>query len=651
MKIIYQVFLILFSVGEGLRVDRNGVSFVHMGDMSAGYAKWQSVSAVDFQPMFDSFLVLDAHKKFLQENRGKQYLDLLHKDAINGKYLQLEAMSQVANEKKEALKIYTGVTETVSREKRAFPLIPVISAIASFAGLGAKVGTTIYKQVQDEKNNRKLRDFTNFFDVFFRDNAATIKEIESHQEDQITFNRKALNAIIDVQNNVISVESDFEAYKKKTNQEIHEQYLLDSLILAFSELISYQDRQLEALVDCVAGYAHPMFLAPAEVKRVMKDYRESATLEKSYYGDEDIRHLYNLVKVTLVKNGNQIAVLNEIRIPTQESRGRLYRIQSYPVFVSSQNIFVQIKTEKPYLAESDTHGYILFSESELNSCEHTSTMVLCSQTGTLWRDRSEVSCESSLFYEDGPESEETCNYEEIHSEKAQVETVEEGVWHIATKEIESIPVHCLNKPPENVKKVGNWFLTMSPECSSQVDTHELKNLVVDKLEDVEFVENNSTFNITNIRSIKNTTLTVYAENVHLRILHNDDILEIIENEIDTNQTLDLIDESFQYINDTLEENNQIIHDLEANSTIIEKAWEEKNNEDARTGYVLMYIGITLIALFGLMICILGYLAFGIRQTQLKINSRTDVEKPSSVDASLSSLSNDSNSSCNPIHTY
>ena len=638
MKIIFKLFLILFALSEGRRVDRNGVSFVYMGDMSAGYAKWQSVSAVDVEPLFRSYLVLEEHRKFLESQRSNDYLDLLHKDAIEGKYLHLKILSEAAYEKKEAIKIYTGVTETVTREKRAFPaLIPIFTAIASFAGLGVKVGTTIYQQVQEDKNNRKLEDFKTFFNDFFSDNNATIKDIENHQEDQVTFNRKAMNTLIDIANNVIRVETDFEAYQKKTNLEIHEQYLLDSLILAFTQLIAYMDRQLEALVDCVAGYAHPMFLEPYEVKRVMKAYRETATLEKAFYGDEDIRHVYNLVKVSLIKNGNQIAVLNEIRIPTQESRGRLYRLETYPVFVSSKNIFVEVKVEKPYLAESDNHGYILFSESELNSCEHTSTMVLCSQTGTLWRDASEVSCESSLFHEEGPESEETCNFEEIHSKKAQVEPVEEGVWHIATKEIESIAIHCNHKPPRNEKRVGNWFLTMSPECSAKVDTHELKNLVVDKLEDVQFLKDNSTFNIDNIRRMKNRTLTTYAQNVHLRPLHNDDILENIEKQIERKETLTLIDDSVAFINETLEENKQTIIDLENNSTLIQEAWEEKNEEDADTGNVIVIIGGSLIGLFFIMVLILAYIGFVMYRTQKRIQNKptTDVEKASTDSGNIS----------------
>lgn len=619
-------------------LERNGVTFVKETAISAGYSKWFSVTPVDTKPMFLTFGLLNAEREYLVQNPRVQRRDPVAQAIFKEKHKKLAELNEKAAEMDESIKIYTGhnLEESTSRSKRAFMflpfLIPLLQYVPSFLGLAATVASTIYSDVQEDKQSEKLSDFKETFHNFFGYVNDSLEDIYSFRHDQISFNKHVVESYQIIDNNVKKIGEEFRTYIEDSNEALEEDYLISELTNSFQNLIRYQYQILEALVDAGKGVPHPMFLSPKVVRRVLLDYKESSNLDKSYYQEEDIAKLYNLVTVEVIRDGDQLALVHQIRIPTTTTFGDLYRIQSYPVHIPEENLFTIIEPEAKYLAINAKNQWISLTESDLNSCQKTTSLILCSDRSTLWRDRGDISCESSLYFEDHGDTFEKCNFKIIQSDTPLIQTVDEGFFHVAFPEPMSVPINCDDDTqPRNEHLDQNIFIELSPLCTATIGSTQLRNLVVDK-EHKAIIKNDTTkIDLGLIRHIKKEDYNKTLQVQNPEPLNNQDIIEQLQDELELKATNDHVDDLFLKFNSTVVKQEKEALIVEQNITAALEDLDENNSDNEKQSqhsFILALLALLLVII--LLVVYLIDLALKSRRKQRKECEQTELKKTNPV---------------------
>ena len=481
------------------RIDREGVSFSQQEDVSIGYAKWTIVSYLDTGFLTSEMGTLTSmmdnlHKNFEQWKRASGT------ETISYLELQMEELIKrlgVASAKLEDIQIYIGNSPSSQhRQKREF-----VTAATAILGLATKIGKSIYTIRQSNKATKKVEKFVTRFEETMGHISQTVEDLVTFSEENLSFNRKILNNIGRLDNKLKNLEKDLKLSGLKIDTYLGMQSQLFYLKNAVEDFIKMEDSLLNGLVSAVKGLATPPFLSPRAVQKVIHDYRQQDTLEKSYFDEENVLDMYNLVQSRLEKEDDKIAVLNTVKIPTVSTKARLFRIVTYPLWNEEIQKFVEVEITSPWIAINDRSQYLLLSDSDLNSCQHTSTMILCEGGEMVFQNRDIESCESSLFFQDQDVTERMCNYKTNDDTTPSLKYVEEGIYHFSLASEIRVPVECTEdgiQTSENIPMANSGWIELAARCKAVFGSTIIRNLLTDNVDMYNIVEDHHVHNVDRI---------------------------------------------------------------------------------------------------------------------------------------------------------
>ena len=532
-KVILYLLSFLASV-FGNRYNLNGATFLEDINISVGYAQWIVISGLDTEYIEDDFINLNEMKKKLFKYI-KEYATLNTEVDFSESFWKLQISALEAAEKKaknkfKDLNIYLG------KSKRKHGKRSVATAIAGTVELAAKIGASIYDIHNANQKSDKVDQFIERYNLNLRHLNSTVQDLVSYKEDQVSFSRTALNNLLQLKERFTSLDEEFEKLNYGITSKLTLQYHFSFLTEAFNQLTKFQDIAQTGLIKASKGIPTTPFLSPNKVLSIMTDYQEDPNAEKSYFSRNQVLEVYNLASSRLEKDDNEVAVVTSVKLPTVNTKARLFKIVTYPEFNPEKNVFVTVKTNFPYIAINSDSKYMLLTSSDVNSCQDSQSILLCESTDKMvWTDRNIPSCESALWFQDQELMEELCDYDvEAGDDEARVTYVDNGVYHYSVAHELSVPLECLTEEgqtSENLSILQNGFIVIAPTCSASIQGTLIKNLLTQNVERYEIVPDLSFHDITRISQIKNETLREAAEESEFHeSLNNKDILENILDE-------------------------------------------------------------------------------------------------------------------------
>ena len=522
----------------------NGASFLQQADLSLGYAQWLVVSAFDTSYLQEDFLTLEEMKKslfnYIEEQGG-----IAADNVILWKFqiATLEAISKKAKERYKDLNIYIGNIDEEIPDKRDAGLT------TAGISLAAKVGSSLYDLQKVHGKTEKLDLFIQRYNDNLRNLNSTISELVNYKEDQLSFNRNILHRLFEMEKNIETLQKEIQKLNTGFRTHLTIQYHFAFLIEAYRQLIKYQEEILRGLIEASKGHPRSPFLSPNRILNLMENYEEDETSEKSFFGKEDVLEVFNLVESSLAKQDQEVAVVSKVKLPTANTKARLFKIISYPVMNSQNQKFVTLRTAFQYIAVNGRSEYLLLTSEDVNSCQVSESILLCENSDRLvWTPRDVASCESSTFFEDFEKMEALCDYDVLSSEEPQINFVNNGVFHFSVASELSVPLECLKNGEQtstNLKLNNSGFLYISKDCKANIQGNILENLMAENVETY-FIEPDLSFH--NLDQIRNLKVQISEEAVkdkdqHLT-LNNDEIIESIKDKELDKQRIKKVEDLF-----------------------------------------------------------------------------------------------------------
>ena len=555
------IILSLFQRVFGFRYDLSGASFLQDIDISIGYKQWVVISAFNMDYIEQDFVQLEQMKerlfKYIEHFKDdKERTNIIGDSIWNLQRQALETKAKEARDKFEDMHIYLG-DNTKSHEKRAVGTI-----VAGAVGLGAKIASTLWDWHIENKNNEKLNIFLARYNASLQNLEADVEELVSYTDTQVSFNRNLLNRILSLEEDFQSLNIEINKAQHHVNTKLYLQYQYQYLHHAYQRMINLETSVVDGLVQASKGKAQPPFLSPNKVLEVLNKYQNSETTEKSFFNKEDILYLYNMVETQIEKEGNEVAVLNTVKLPTESTKARLFKIITYPLFQEESGLFLTIRTKFAYIAINTDSKYMLLSHSDINSCKKTQNMLLCdSNEKMFWSDRDTPTCESSMWFQDQELIEKLCDFDvEENDDDPHVKYVENSVYHFSLAKTLSVPLECTTsetQTSENLQLEKNGFLKIASNCKAAIGGSILKNLANENVDRYEIIPDLSTYNIENIEQLKHEALEEAVEEAkEHESLINDELLAAFVDEHEAGMQSGTIKELFEAYKRTAETRNE-----------------------------------------------------------------------------------------------
>ena len=613
------VFMTILFNPVTTRIDREGVSFSQQEDVSIGYAKWTIVSYLDTGFLTSEMGTLTSmmdnlHKNFEQWKRASGT------ETISYLELQMEELIKrlgVASAKLEDIQIYIGNSPSSQhRQKREF-----VTAATAILGLATKIGKSIYTIRQSNKATKKVEKFVTRFEETMGHISQTVEDLVTFSEENLSFNRKILNNIGRLDNKLKNLEKDLKLSGLKIDTYLGMQSQLFYLKNAVEDFIKMEDSLLNGLVSAVKGLATPPFLSPRAVQKVIHDYRQQDTLEKSYFDEENVLDMYNLVQSRLEKEDDKIAVLNTVKIPTVSTKARLFRIVTYPLWNEEIQKFVEVEITSPWIAINDRSQYLLLSDSDLNSCQHTSTMILCEGGEMVFQNRDIESCESSLFFQDQDVTERMCNYKTNDDTTPSLKYVEEGIYHFSLASEIRVPVECTEdgiQTSENIPMANSGWIELAARCKAVFGSTIIRNLLTDNVDMYNIVEDHHVHNVDRILKRKWEALQEDIDKkAEEQSLNNEDIISKILDEEGDQETKSELHDLVQELKTISENALELRQNHEKRKAdLIKEIDQQKEKSDRSYSFLLIAVSIVGGLVFALMIVAVGFFYYYFRRSRV-----------------------------------
>ena len=523
---------------EALIEKRNGVSFVQDTDLSLGFATHNVISVLDSSLLLQSYEVAESLRQKLYETFQKMkqipkvlfFRDLnkiFEAEAEDSKterqFSDLVALSDTAKEKWEETQIYIG--NPISKSKRSAG-----SAATSLGGLFYKIGKDLFGFEEETGYEKRMRNFVEVFQPPTDRVNTTVEDVITFNEEQISYNRKIVNEISELDERFEVIESQIPKISLDVESRLKMQFMINFLKITYQEFIQFQQKILDGLISATEGLPLDPFFSPSKLLQVLINYQENRYSEKSIYGKEDILKLMDLAVTTVTKFGDKVGVTTTVRIPTSSTWGRLFRIVSFPIFDEEKDSYVTLKTDYKYIVINQNSQYILMNDEDINSCSKSSTMIMCDTGNMIWKNRDDASCEAAVWFNDEEVTKQMCNYDIEEAKIVRLTHVNQGIYHFTMPKEYSVPFQCTGDFPrsENVPLQRSGFIRLSPRCVATVQSHILRNLLTDKVKTFSIEDDLSRHNIEDIREAKFSNLRDEAEAEENDIsLDNDAIVDSI----------------------------------------------------------------------------------------------------------------------------
>ena len=552
-KYIFAFLVIYLSVHcvRSSTEEKNGVIFVEDTEISIGFSVWRVLSVFNSNLLVESYyraehLKNQLYKLFTTSKESPKSFQnkLVSKDTkpyqtikpglladardynSQQQFNHMNRKSEIAKQKLQELDVYLGNEKRI--EKRDFG-----SAAASVGSLFYKLAADLFGIQSKTELEKRMEEFVAIFQPQYDQLNKRIQEITSFNEVQVSYNRQLVSEISGLEDKYQFLEKEMSQLKTDLESRLKIQYLIGFLLETFEEFINIQEKILQGLIEASQGFPSPTFLAPSKILHVLLNYQELGHLEKSIFGRDDVLQLYNLASSYVTKVGDEVGVLSTIKIPTSSTKARLHRIISFPIHQQENNAFITLKHKYKYIAVNGQNKYQLLNDEDLNSCVHTSTMILCESGNQVWKNRDDPTCEGSLWFEDEHLTQSLCDYEIEEAKVPKLTYINEGTFHFAMPRQWSVPFECTGElqTSENVQLENNGFINLSPRCVASVQSHLLRNLLTDNVKTFTTKDDVSHHNVEEIRNAKLTAAIAEAETQKEEIsLTNADILESILHE-------------------------------------------------------------------------------------------------------------------------
>ena len=621
---IFFLLIILVSV-ENTRIDREGATLIEVQAFSAGSASWQSVSPLNTQHILDNLEVLDDVRKIVKKDEQTRernfYWGAVEGDVWEQKYLQMDTTRDSAVESVNMLMNYIG-QETNIREKR--------SLLSSFFGLGELVASYIYTGVKSNERQKKIENFANTFKNHFSKTHDALEDLENFAIQQVTLNAELIFSLNKVGERIQDIQEDLRKFNETSQAVISHEMVIASVTSGYQDIISFVTSLMRALVDAHRGSPNPFLLSADSVYRVLKHFRLENRDEKLTYGESDVMSVYSLAKVRVAKHGRKIAIIHELNLPTSTTRGTLYRLQSFPIFLPDKEIFLRLKITKPYFALNKESEYMALSEEELNSCEKNNFITLCGNKYGIWKPSSVPSCEAAIYYKSKTDMQKLCDFEVLTSKTPMIQYLEGGEYHISHSEAWSIPITCTEENSRENHLLEpidvNGFLSLSTRCRATVNSVTIENYLADKLDDFKITNNSVHMNYTDTEIIKHNEFESIINTSTVAPLINE---EILENYRKTQKNKDTIAKIETFISRKYEEteaDNAKFDDHEAEVEDAIEEWTMEHEEIDHSYAVNIYICASISCISLVLICIICYIMMKLNSAHNKTDLIENVEE-------------------------
>ena len=529
-KITFILYLILTST-FGRRKDRAGVSFVEENRVSIGYSQWRVVSPLNVHEVSDRFWSLEETRTTLADQIQRMQNVGSGRRNPNVYFWQvvmrnLAMWSDTAREKVKELGLFIGIDDVTDNRIKRSADDNLLLKIAEWF-FGVKIDTQESKQVQ--KFVRRLQESSGPVN-------RTLKRMRNFKDQQLSINKGTSTELQEIQDSVVFLQNSLKALEGFVASQLEMKYLITKMKTEYQKLIKYVNNVVLGILEGSKGFPHTPFLSPKKVYEVLQEYGEKRDVPKGHFSDKEVLEVYDLVSVEVEKENGNIALMQNIRIPTHSTRATLYKISLYPLYDEKSGSITQIETDKKYIVIGDKSRYILLTQSEFNSCEQRHSMTLCPTGEKLWRNPDQKTCESAIYFKQYREANILCNYKRITKLEDKIIQVESGVFHYSLESLKKVPVTCTDQSKnQNLEIVGNGFLTLRPSCRAVIDHLQVKNLAIDMVKPFEKLPDNFEMKIESIKILKNEAFnnTVTGD------------LESLENDVIKQEFLDKNEEQMQ----------------------------------------------------------------------------------------------------------
>ena len=564
-RLVILLFLACLELAVvSLRYDRNGVSIVQELDISLGYSTYFAVTPLDTSWIVDTLTTLAEMTKTMT----KKITELSESDSdfkYNEPFWKLQMTSVKRAEVKaydtfEDLNIFIGNIKDGRHEKRgAWAFVgPILS-------LAVKVASIIFDVHLTNLESLKVNRFLNYWDEDIQNLDETTDDLITHSQDQVAINRKILNQMSKLETKFEVLEQEINRTQYNLDSKIQLVYLHTSIREGFNDVVNVIENLQGALIQASKGLPLPPFLSVLKVLQIIEDYDKENPSEKSYFREDQILSIYNMAEAQIVRNGDEMAVVNTIRIPTISSRAKLFRLIPFSVFNKTSGLHITVQPKFEFLATNHKSQYTLLTASDINSCQKSQDMLLCPNE-MIWSDRNEKSCESSLFFSDIEDSLKLCDFHSEESEEPKTVEIENGVYHYSVTNATKVPVECNvegSKVTKNFSISNNGFLKVPASCVGNINSMIIRNLLPSSNETVQILPDSSFFDIDEISLIKSEQ---WQDAENITYLNDEDILEdLYEKEEQKN------------LSDELKDVFQITEDYVSNATRLLKEHEQASN--------------------------------------------------------------------------
>ena len=153
------------------------------------------------------------------------------------------------------------------------------AAIAGTIELAAKIGSAIYDIHNSNKKSDKLSQLIGRYNLHLRNLNSTVEELFTYREDQVSFDRKVLNQLFELEQKFRNLDEELEKLNYGITSKLVLQYHFNFLREAYHSLIKFHDNLLNGLIKASRGIPSAPFLLPNNVLQIMTDYQDEQISE------------------------------------------------------------------------------------------------------------------------------------------------------------------------------------------------------------------------------------------------------------------------------------------------------------------------------------------------------------------------------------
>ena len=335
MALIIIGLLLLFCSdtkgGDDGFVDKEIASFINQGIISIGHSDWKVITSISLEDLREQhtgiWKAINGAEKFyahqaymskgsLHEQRKQRYQRLIQDAKISAR------RSTGIVEHIEYFVSGTSQNEEETRTKRFIPAalgIPLLGSVLNFGSAGLNL---VSKLIGINQNSEI---FNQRYKALHENINKNTRDMYSFKKEQYSFNLKVKKQQRQMNENINQIKDEM------SEMESHDELMavLYQINFASQQLYDYANIALEGAILAARGIPSLPYMEPKVLATVIDQFEEVETYERSYFKKSDISVIYQLVKPKVIVTGSHLTVISYIQLPTMNTVGNLYSLQTY----------------------------------------------------------------------------------------------------------------------------------------------------------------------------------------------------------------------------------------------------------------------------------------------------------------------------------